>query len=422
MTKMSSFKNTNGKNSVLLFLVWPFFSLVYALRNYQALWAKNIAWLFVVFFGITMTVTDEGEATKDANRYRDNFTALASKQLGFSEVTSTLYNEEDQKLDVIEPVLVFLLSRITDSYHILFAVFGLIFGFFYSRNIWYLIERCNGRIAPFNILLLASFAFVVGFWEINGFRFWCATHIFLFGALPYLFEGKRKYLLFSVLAGFMHFSYFLPVGVIAIYILAGNRTYLYFIMFIATFFVKELNITQVNELLTNNLPDIFQPKVKSYTNVDYVEGLSEGIAQVNWYVTMYTAALKWSVIVFLAAIFFIGKNLWAGNKHFNNLFSFSLLMYSFANILSLLPSGGRFLLLANLFALAFIVLYVQYARPHKIFHRITQMAVPALLLFIIVSVRAAFDTMGVFSVLGNPIITVFTDFNVTLIDVIKGLL
>ena len=419
---MSSVHNSNRKNSILLFLVWPFFSLVYALRNYQAVWAKNIAWLFVIFFGITMTVSDVGETTKDANRYRANFIEMAGKQMGFSEVTSKLYNEEDQKLDVIEPVTVFLLSRITDNYHILFAVFGLIFGFFYSRNIWYLIERCNGQIAPFNILMLASFSFVVGFWEINGFRFWCATHIFLYGALPFLFEGKRKYLLFSVLASFMHFSYILPLGILGVYILAGNRTYLYFILFIATFFIKELNISQVSELLTNNLPDIFQPKVKSYTNLDYIEVLNEEIEKVNWYVKMYEAALKWSVVAFLTAIFFTGKKLWAGNRQFNNLFSFSLLMYSVANIFSLLPSGGRFLSLANLFALAFIVLHVQFAQPNRIFRRTTQVALPALLLFNIVSIRAAFDTMGVLSVLGNPVFTVFTDFNVTLIDVIKGLL
>ena len=419
---MSSVNNNNGKSSILLFLVWPFFTLVYALRNYRAAWAKNITWLFVIFFGVTMTVSDVGEVTKDANRYRSNFIEMAGRQLDFSEVTSTLYNEEDQKLDVIEPVIVFLLSRITDNYHILFGVFGLIFGFFYSRNIWYLIERCNGKIEPFNILLLASFAFVVGFWEINGFRFWCATHIFLYGALPFLFEGKRKYLWFSVLASFMHFSYLLPVGILGLYILAGNRTYLYFILFIATFFIKELNISQVSELLTNNLPAIFQPKVKSYTNVDYIEGLSEQLEKVNWYVTMYMDALKWSVALLLTAIFFTGKKLWSSNKQFNNLFSFSLLIYSVANIFSLLPSGGRFQSLAYLFAVAFIVLYVQYAQPNRIFRRITQLAVPALLLFNIVSIRAAFDTMGVLSVLGNPVFTFFTDFNVTLIDVIKGLL
>jgi hypothetical protein len=50
------------------------------------------------------------------------------------------------------------------------------------------------------------------------------------------------------------------------------------------------------------------------------------------------------------------------------------------------------------------------------------LALPGLALYSIVSIRLAFDTMGFFSVFGNPLLTLFFDVNVTLIELVKGLL
>ena len=185
---MSTKTNPQRKYSLILFLIWPFFSIIYAIRNYRAIWAKDLVWFFVIFFGFTLTIIladTEGQA--DSTRYRDKFVAMAGQQVNFDNISVLFYDEDSQVLDVIETIVIFTVSRFTGNYHVLFAVFGLIFGYFYSRNIWYLIDRAGKRIATENIPIILTFAFVVGFWEINGFRFWTATHIFLFGALPYLF-------------------------------------------------------------------------------------------------------------------------------------------------------------------------------------------------------------------------------------------
>jgi hypothetical protein len=413
--------NTNKKNSIIIFLLWPFFALIYAIRNYKASWAKDIIWFFVIFYGYTMTVHDTGERTRDTNRYRDKFLIMAATEVSFSDITATFYNAEEQSLDVIETIIIFLLSRVTNNYHILFALFGLIFGYFYSRNIWYLIDRAGRKIVPANIPIILTFSLIVGFSSINGFRFWTATHMFFYGVLPFLFEGKKKYLWISVISIFMHFSYIIPLFIFVGYLIGGNRSTLYFILFVATFFLKELDLGAVRNFLTSHLPAMFLPKVNTYTNTDYIEGIAANVSKLNWYVKLYQDALKWSVVSFLGVIFFTGKKFLSYNKTLDNLISFVFLLYSAANVIALLPSGGRFLFLANLFSVAFIFFYVQYAPRGKPIKRIISVAVPALALFTIVSIRVAFDTMGFFSVFGNPVLTAFINVDITLIELVKML-
>jgi EpsG family len=412
----------NNKNSIILFLIWPFFALSFAIRNYKSEWAKNIIWLFVIFHGYTLTIHSEtAEGSIDANRYKLQLAEMHGQELSFDNFTASLYSEDTQYLDVFQPAVIFLVSRVTGNHHILFAIFGLIFGFFYSRNIWYLIDKAGRGMKSVNIPIILTFAFIVGFWEINGFRFWTATLVFFYGVLPYLFEGKKKYLIFSFLSIFIHFSYLFPIVILLIYLVAGRRANIYFALFIASMFIKELNLSTIGDYLSNNLPEIFLPRVKGYTSEDYANEIADTYLTANWYAVIYRDILKWVIVAFMTVVFFKGKKFIDNNKNFDSVFSFTLLLYAIANIFSLVPSGGRFLYLANLCAFAFILLYVQFAPDLKIIKKLITLSVPALILYCIVSVRIAFDTMGFFSIFGNPLLTFFIDVDITLIEVAKGL-
>ena len=422
---MSNKINTK-KNSILLFLIWPFMALGYAIQNYKAVWAKDIVWLFVIFYGFTLALANNngGENSRDAYRYRVKFTAMAHEDITFGNIASQFYDEdsETQNLDIIELSILFLLSRFTDNYHVLFCVFGLIFGYFYSRNIWYLIEKAGKRITSANIPVIITFAFIVGFWEINGFRFWSASHIFLYGTLPFLYEGKKKYLWFSILSVFMHFAFLLPVAILGIFVLTGSRVNMYFFLFITTFFIKELNISQIRDFLSGHLPAIFLPKIKTYTNEDYAEKLSTAFENVNWYVTLYQQILKWTIVSFIVVMFLKGRKFITHYKGMENLFCFTLLLCSVANVFALMPSGGRFVILSNLFSMAMIFFYMQYAPRGKAMKNLLPFALPGLVLFSVVSMRIGLDTMGFFSVFGNPLLSLFFDINTSLIELIKGML
>jgi hypothetical protein len=95
-------------------------------------------------------------------------------------------------------------------------------------------------------------------------------------------------------------------------------------------------------------------------------------------------------------------------------------MYGWANISRLVPSGGRFITASNLFALAIIILYIQHGPKETLLSKIIPISIPILLLYCVIQVRISFDTMGVFTVLGNPVSVLFFNKDIAIINLIKS--
>lgn len=413
-----------GKNTRLIwgmFLLWPFMSLLLALKNFRNARTKNILWAFTVFYGYTFVI----RGTMDSNRYRDTFLDLANNHLSFYQFQSTLYSTETNTVDLFQPLLTYFVAQFTNNYQILFAIFGLIYGYFYSRNIWYVLEQLKERIKPIYIPLILSFVLVIPIWNLNGFRFYTAAHVFIFGILPYLFEKKKNLLIFSFASVFIHFSFLFPVMILAVYFLLKNRTTIYFYFFLISLFITEINLNIVNSRLKSNLPSIFHQKVDAYVNEDRVRLLSDRNTEKiekNWYARYYGHGLKWFIILFLIIFFYKEKDYIQSIEGNRKLFSFCLLFYSCANIFSLVPSGGRFLAIANMMSLVLIILCIKHFHGKKYIRITSYLSYPLLLLFVVVSIRNGFDTIGAFTVLGNPIIAIFISNNIALIDLVKQIL
>jgi hypothetical protein len=88
------------------------------------------------------------------------------------------------------------------------------------------------------------------------------------------------------------------------------------------------------------------------------------------------------------------------------------------NLLSSLPSGERYLILAQFFGVAVTVLY--FAKYYSLnYKKAVAVVSPFLLFFIIISLRKSFDTISVMTVFTNPILATIIDSPVALIDLIK---
>lgn len=412
-----NYRKSSGVLSILIFLLSPFFALVMALKNFRSSWAKNILWAFVVFYGYTFVINNEG---MDSSRYRDRFLSLNTEEVTISNFTNYLYDEETQILDIVQPVTSFIVSRFTDNYHILFAVFGLIFGYFYSRNIWYLLERTGFKLEKLNILVIITFAVVVGFWEINGFRFWTAAHVFFYGALPLIWEGKKKYVWIGLLSVFVHFSFIFPVAILLLYMLLGNNAKLFFWIFIASFFIVEIKLEAVGNILQSVLPDILQSKVGDFTNIEYAENVMNKRGERSLHANLYNQALKFAVVGILIMIYTnLKKNLTKENVSIYNLFNFCLLFLAVANMASFIPAVGRFVRVGNLFAMALLFFYIQFV-PHDGKIRRTAFAwIPMLLFYSIMAFRVGTETIGYLTIMGNPLVMSFIESDTALIEIIK---
>ncbi|WP_441000163.1 EpsG family protein, partial [Fodinibius sp. SL11] len=343
---MESLNDKSGYYAVILFLIWPFLALASAFKNYSSSWGKNILWAFVAFYGFAFAIGAES-VDSDITRYVQEVEYLHG--IDMSPADAIEYYKKSGEVDVLRTFIAVTVSRVTGSQAVLTLIYGIIFGFFFSRNIWFVLERLEGKIKPITILLIACLFLIIPIWKMNGFRFWTAAHIFIYGLLPFLFDNKKGKILFCFLSLLVHFAFLVPVAILLSYLIAGNRLVIYFIFFLATFFITEINLTAFNNIIDNYAPEIIQERSSSYRGEDKVEAYRDGVEKDTvWYAIWYGRALGWSVMGFLIVLFWQGKAFFENNRRWKSLFSFVLLFCGIANLFSSLPSGGRYSSIANL--------------------------------------------------------------------------
>ena len=415
--------NINDKRNAvyyyLSFLVWPFGVMIDAIIHWERPYSKNVFWLFCIFFGLTFIIAKEGGA--DSDRYAQLFTQYAHSGMSMRELWSSFYASGSDYIDIASPLITYFASRLTDNPVFLFTVFGLIFGYFYSRNIWYVIGRLDVKPTGIAILFILTFAMINPIWNINGFRFNTAAQIFLFGSLPYLFEGNIKRLIWAAASLFVHFSFLSPVAILFLFVIFKNRPNIYMAFFILTSFLKEIDLDAVKSALSF-LPGVFQSRVEGYTNIEYAQGLNDLRQSVSWFIPLSEKCLTWVTYALTLFIYFFNRPLLSNRQDLNTLFSFSLLLYGFANIFSLVPSGGRFIVLANAFIFVFFTIYISSTLPNKALSILYSLSMPLLLLYCLVSLRLGMDFFGLTTVIGNPIYAILHSETVPIIEGIKGLL
>jgi len=401
------------------FFLWPFGTMFASLRNYDKSWSKNIVWSFCIFFGFTFIIGEDVGDSADSTRHAQLLVEYAQTKMNFHELVRSFYNESAGFTDIAQPLITYIVSRVTRDSSVLFAVFGLIFGYFYSRNIFYIMNQIKGRIAFVTTIYILTFALINPVWNINGFRMWTAGQIFLFGTLPYLLEGNKKRLAWSAVSVFFHFSFFFAVAILGLYLLIRNRHSIYFILFILTSFIKELDLSRLQSVLSF-LPGVFQEKVNSYTNQDYAELVNTTSQAFNWYIPYSSRGLSWASYAIIIVFYILSRKYYSQNKGLMSLFGFSVLFYSASNLFSLVPSGDRFLVIANTFMFSFFIFVVSIQKT-RILSFIMSLVLPLLLLFCIVSLRIGMDYFGLVTILGNPIFALLNTGTDPLITGIKNL-
>jgi hypothetical protein len=416
-------KHNNKENfyAWILFFVWPFLSVISAFKNYKKPWAKNILWAFIAFYGFTFAIGIENESS-DIVRYIDEYQQL--HQVEMTLVSSKEYFDNSGEVDVLRTFIAITLSRFTDNASILTLFYGIIFGFFFSRNMWYVLNRFEGSIHPTTILLFICFFLIVPIWDMNGFRMWTAAHIFLYGLMPFVFEKKFKGLWISGLAVLVHFSFIIPVGILIVYAVFGNKLTVYFCFFVITLFLAEINLTSFNNLVEAYAPEMLQERTASYRGEEYVEEFRLGDSQeIAWYAVWYSKILSWAIMLYLSIMYLRHRKDIKQDVNYLSLFCFVLLFYGVANILGTLPSGSRFITVANLCAMVVVVLFIQKNEKVGVLKRSVWLTSPAILLFILVSLRIGIYSTSFFAIIGNPLLSLFVlEGNISLNDFMRSIL
>lgn len=406
-----------GAYATILLLVWPLLATLSALKNFREPWAKNVFWAYCAFFGYVMAFGQQTEGM-DIIGYIEEFQRMSRQSMTVDEIIA--YFQQSGEIDIVRTTLSYVLSRFTGNPVVLTTTYAIIFGFFLSRNLWFLLNRLEGKIAPATVIVMICFFMVNPIWQINGFRMWTAVHVFLFGLLPYLFDGKKSGLWIAASSILFHFSFIVPVGALLGYLVLGNRLLIYFGFYISTLFISELNLEAINQIMEAYAPEILQERTAGYRNEEYIESSREDGGSRPWFLVWRSRALTYFIMGFLFVLMIKSRDFFRENHGWHSLFSFTLLFYGIGNILSLLPSGGRFNTISQLCALALIVLYIQNKPDEKLIKRYTYVALPALFLYLVVTFRLGIYIMSATWIMGNPVIAViFSGEHLSLNDVLR---
>ncbi len=339
-----------------LYLINPFLALLLSFRHYHSHWFKNFLWLFMVFYGFSFSFVD----TMDASHYKFLFERAQLQYADFSSITHVFDPTRTGQLDFARPLINFVLSGFTSNYHVLFAVYGLIFGFFYSRNISFLIQNCNLKGKNITAWLFFA-AFFVGAWQINGFRFWTATHIFLFGIIMVQVEGRRKRgLLWMFLSLAFHFSFILPLIVFAAYKFIPKLNKAFLVLLLGLLFFNPFSDLGVvrNAIKKYTVNEVMERKVDTYTSTEVAERLQNRESTFGL-LKKVVGKINNLIIILLAWRALSLINL-PELRRYRSMYQFGLILAVIGSVLSFIPSVGRFHMVGMLLLLFIVVIIHSY--------------------------------------------------------------
>ena len=385
-----------------LFIFWPFGTLIYSIKNFTRYESRNIVWLFAIFYGLVLVTTYSG---LDAYRYAQDFISMAINQYSFSEVFGKYFIVK-QETDIYEPLLMFIVSRFTSNPHIFYAIVGLIYGYFYSRNIWFLIDRIyivkkvsNGFYLG---ILLLAFSFVQSLFSLQFVRFSTASVIFIYGLLIAYFDKKNAGYIWMLITPLVHFSFIFPLVLILIFRFIPKKTNLFFIFFVISTFIIQTKLEVISNFISAYAPSFLQDKVEGYTNPLYAEKVLEEIDTSNWYIKYRADMLIYLGYLYILYIYIQGKEILKKFPIFRDLFCFILFFYGISNIFGIVPSMNRFINLSLYMLFAFIILFYKKGPKTKFLQIINYVSVPVLFVYIVVGIRIAMETSGWLLFIGNP--------------------
>ncbi|MCC5927638.1 MAG: hypothetical protein JJU28_00180 [Cyclobacteriaceae bacterium] len=402
---------------IFLFLVQPFVLFLFSLRKYKANWAKNALWLFTFFYGLTFAISPDSSA--DSVQYAQRLVDMHSYGWDLNRIFVTVYAVDGFR-DIFQPLLTFIVSRFTDNYTILFGLFGLFLGYFYSRNIWTLIEYSGDRLNMYGVLLLAVFAFIVSISSgINGVRMWTGAHVFIFGCFRYLLDNKQNGLLIAASATLVHFAYIVPSLLLLGYMLVGNRLFIYYVIFVISYFISELDF-EIARQMAVFLPEVFREGTTGYISEAVERRVQAGVGlqrERSWFLVWNSILFPLSIFLMVSYIFLFKRKVIQGTIA-ENLFGAGLLFYGVFNILGYYPSVHRYLSPAAMLLFAFFFLYVQHQKDRN-FRWLILIVSPALLLYLAINFRLLLEFASFLWFIGNPILVPFIDADMGLYEFIR---
>ena len=353
---------TESKYYFLLFIIWPFLALITAFMNYSDKAAKKVVYIFLIYYGFTFFIGSD--SFSDSARY--SLSLKANAALPFKDFFKVIGGlNSDTSIDIIDPLISFIVSRFTSHYSLLFAVYAAIFGFFYLKSFNLLFTRYKENPGWNALVHMIFFAAILPVTAINGFRMWTAVWIFFYGAYHVILYRDLRFLLISFFAPLVHWSFIIPNVILLLYFFIGNRNIIYLPLVLISFVLPRM-MTQYFTLISLKLGGSLQNRYEMYSNPAYVAGVQDSAADLAWLMKI-GGDLVFYYLLLAIIVTRLKSKILDRDKAADNLFSFLLVFLSFVNFGMGIPSlGVRFRMVFFIFAILYIFMYLVKVPGKKI--------------------------------------------------------
>lgn len=413
-------ENNKYKYQYIFALFFPFWSMIASVKFFKSLSARNLFWYGCAFMGFVFIFNPVGGSEADGTRYAQFLIEMHNQPVNFNNFIGNFY-KEDMSLDIYQTLVTFVISLFTDNPHYLFLVFAIVFGFFYSRNIFMILDFSKSNKLNWWVwIVLLMFILIRPIWEINGVRMYTALHVFLYGLFSYLLQNNYKKLIWCFLAIFVHFSFVIPLIVllIIIFIPKNNYSILFIIYFVAISF-KELSIQALNDYLQGILPAQLSKKAGEYMNEEYILAVSELNSSYSQYIHIAGNMSRYFSHFVVLFLWINLKSFFQSVLH-RKMLSYFLIYGAIFEILSVIPSMGRFMDIPNMifYALLLVLLFDTSIKPNL--HVSVKYLSILLILPVFFRLRIGTDYYGLSLFWGNFISAIFIDDNMPIIAFVKS--
>ncbi|WP_158860027.1 EpsG family protein [Lunatibacter salilacus] len=359
---------TAVRNYFLLSLLSPVLGLITLLRSGNSRLLLPVGTFLMTILGSIYVYSPESDGESHRRTVESAYLDMGVAEFLTSFFQLFVLNNENAPIGISDPylhLLGFLSGGIYGIPELLHVFAAFVYGLVYFSILKILFERITLPNGISLIVVLFSIFFIYrGITGFNAIRWWTALWLMLYGFLAYWHYEKRKYLIFSLLAVYIHYSFiaFIFPALVAIWL--HKRLKLVMVIWVISFFLGASY-----DLIKPFIPalEVIEQKQQYTLDEEQLQGTAEARANAPQKITRFYAAFgeasfrDYSIPLLIVFLFWLLRSISGTNRTLiMQLFTAGVLLYAFGNFMEFSPSvSGRakagaapFIMLAGLLNLS----------------------------------------------------------------------
>ena len=335
---------SSGESGIkfILFLISPFLAFLYSLRSINTRSSFVVFFFTAVFFGLSMTYAPDNMLDGHWHAFDFQSYEFMSSNQYWQKVNSffTFDNQEEIK-DLYDVTVKYLVSRVTNNYHVFFMVLAIVFATFSLKGFKIFTSEQNLDRSLLTYILAYIFL-TPQIFDINGVRFPTATVIATLCLFKIFRDKNYNYLWLAAITPLIHAGYVFFFAILGMGIFLKKLGNIWTILFVASFFTGELSLQLLGENLDmlSGFREGWAESYFTYNDVYYTKG--SGFYWVRE-IFQFLGRFYWNFIVLLMLL---NKQGILSNPKTRDLFRLLVIIMTFSNFTYAIPSlGSRYRML-----------------------------------------------------------------------------